>query len=410
MREPGRLYLLLAGADRFALAAFWLAATVRWTTELELTAFQLVLIGTLMEASVLVAEVPTGVIADVVSRKWSVVISQIGMGLALVVAGLGDTVGVLIASQIAWGVSWTFVSGADVAWLADELDDGGRVDRLILRAAGIRELGGIGGALAAIGVGSLVALDVVMVASGFLLVVIGLGLAVAMTERGFEPTRSAPFRSFVATLRAGASLTAGSSMLRMLVVASLTVGLGSEVLDRLDVRRMEDVGLPEGVDPVVLVGTMGLVGALASYLLLRWIESGAGSGSVDGWFPILATVAAGAIVVAAVVPVLVVVVVAFIVQRVCRRGLEPIETAWANRAAQSEVRATVLSFVGQATSLGEISGGVALGLLAEAAGLPSALLVSAALFLAAGVLGRTIVRRSVRDAPARAARPSPPPA
>ena len=42
---------------------------------------QMVLVGTVLELSVFLFEIPTGVVADVVSRKLSVVIGHAMMGL-----------------------------------------------------------------------------------------------------------------------------------------------------------------------------------------------------------------------------------------------------------------------------------------------------------------------------------------
>ena len=57
---------------RAALRAFWPLFFVRLVTDVQLSPLQLVLLGTVMELSILFAEVPTGIIADLYSRKWSV--------------------------------------------------------------------------------------------------------------------------------------------------------------------------------------------------------------------------------------------------------------------------------------------------------------------------------------------------
>ena len=53
----------------------------------------------------------------------------------------------------------------------------------------------------------------------------------------------------------------------------------------------------------------------------------------------------------------------------------------ANREASTGVRATVISFLGQAEALGQVAGGVGLGLLAQLVSVP------VALASAAGLLG-----------------------
>lgn len=386
LREPTRLFVGLGVADRLLLSVFWLGASVRWTTELGLGAFQLVLLGTVMEISVLVAEVPTGVVADVISRKWSIVTSQLVMGTAIVAAGLTDAFPLLVVSQVAWGVGWTFRSGADVAWVTDESEDTRGIERLIVRRARLQELGGVVGLGLGLGLGALTSLATVMVVSGTGLVAIGLLLAAAMTERGFSPTRERRWRSFVGTLADGGRVTRRSSSLRLLVGSTLAAGFGSEVVDRLDIRRMEDVGLPDQIDAVVLVGAMGVVTAITSFALMTYVERRLVAGRAGWWYSRIAVGAAVMIGLAATTSVLAIVVVAFVVQAALRSGLRPITTGWANRQATSEVRATVLSFVGQAEAGGEILGGIVLGAVAARTGLPTALVLAGLLHLVAAAL------------------------
>ena len=59
---------------------------------------------------------------------------------------------------------------------------------------------------------------------------------------------------------------------------------------------------------------------------------------------------------------------------------------WVNRRATSDVRATVQSFLAQAEYAGEITLGIALGVLAQASGIPVAMTGAAVLVAVAGVL------------------------
>jgi DHA3 family tetracycline resistance protein-like MFS transporter len=74
-----------------------------------------------MEAAAFVSEVPTGVVADTISRRRSVLIGHAGMAGALAMeASLANFPSILIA-QMLWGLSYTFTSGATEAWLSGEL-------------------------------------------------------------------------------------------------------------------------------------------------------------------------------------------------------------------------------------------------------------------------------------------------
>ena len=71
----------------------------------------------------------------------------------------------------------------------------------------------------------------------------------------------------------------------------------------------------------------------------------------------------------------------FIVRGIGWSVIPVVATIWVNRRTPSNVRATVQSFLGQAESVGEITGGVLLGVVAQWSMLPIALTGSAGLFL-----------------------------
>jgi len=80
---------------------------------LDLDPFHLVLLGTILEATYLLFEVPTGVIADTISRRLSIVIGLIGSGSAFVVLGFAHSFAMAAFSQFLWGVFATFQSVHD---------------------------------------------------------------------------------------------------------------------------------------------------------------------------------------------------------------------------------------------------------------------------------------------------------
>ena len=82
---------------------------------------QLVLTGTFMEIAYFLFEVPTGVVADSYSRRTSVIVAQVIMGISFVVTGLVTNVPLILAAAALMGFGWTFKSGAIDAWLADEV-------------------------------------------------------------------------------------------------------------------------------------------------------------------------------------------------------------------------------------------------------------------------------------------------
>ncbi|MEM8926033.1 MAG: MFS transporter [Actinomycetota bacterium] len=404
--DPARIYLWSGLLWFGAMRAFWIALVVRVAIALQLTSLQLVLLGTAMELALLVSEVPTGVLADRFSRKWSIVLGFVGVGVAQVLAGVAETFPLLVLTQVLWGVMYTFRSGADAAWITDELGGPEQVEALILRRARLQQVA----AVVAIAVGAAVArfttLSTAIVLTGLVLAVTGMVLALVMPERHGPRSRrtddegeredeatSAPAdgaqgeeQGMVATFTAGLAVVRRSTPLRLLVAATVIGGLGSEAIDRLDIRRLDDLGLSARVDEVVAVGVIAAVEALAGALILWWTRHRVAGATVPLAFAVMTGLAAGAVALLGLVAVLPVAALGLILQGGLRQAAMPLAEAWANAHAPSSVRATVHSFVGQADGIGQIVGGVALGLVAATTTVPTAMSVSVALMVVAALV------------------------
>ena len=79
-------YAYEAVASFLGVLAFTVTA-VYYVTEVGMRPLQLVLVGTFMEVSIFVFEVPTGVVADTYSRRLSIVIGTAVMGAAVILFG-----------------------------------------------------------------------------------------------------------------------------------------------------------------------------------------------------------------------------------------------------------------------------------------------------------------------------------
>ena len=124
---------------------YWLVTSLYLVVEADLSAFQLVFLGTAQGLTALLAEVPTGVMADTISRKRSVVIAHLVMGAGMLATGLVTAFPALVVTQMLWGLGWTFSSGADVAWLTDELDQTDRIAGVLTAGARWEQLGAASG-------------------------------------------------------------------------------------------------------------------------------------------------------------------------------------------------------------------------------------------------------------------------
>ena len=97
-----------------------MATPIYLIRDVGMSPFQLVLAGTALEVAYSLFEVPTGIVADLYSRRLSLVVGGVVMGLGMLVVGAVPSVYGVLGGMALWGAGWTFRSGAEDAWLADE--------------------------------------------------------------------------------------------------------------------------------------------------------------------------------------------------------------------------------------------------------------------------------------------------
>ena len=373
------------------MRGYFIVVSVWWVVDADLSPIQLVLLGTALEISVLVGEIPTGVVADTLSRKWSIVISQLIMGVGIIMSGLTTSFWPLVISQVLWGLGWTFTSGADIAWITDELRHAGRadeVDRVITATARWKQIGGIVGMVALGLLGWLAGVDAAIVTAGAVFIALGVAVAVIFPEHGFTRADGDHLATSIRIFRSGLALARRDRQILLVLAATLLLNSGAEAIDRLFFRHLVDLGLPSNPDPVVWITALTIVGSLAGVLALRFVEARIdGDGAPRRLYVMSVGLAVvGTAVMAAAPEVLSGLAGTFLTRGIAWAVIPVVAATWVNRRATSEVRATVQSFLGQAESIGEISGGIALGAVAETSGIPLAYTFAASLFFLAALL------------------------
>ncbi len=118
-----RVYLIQEGVTAFMFSMIFTASAIYQVTIVGLTPLQLVLVGTTLEVAAFIFEIPTGVVADVYSRRLSVIIGMFLISLGFVVEGSFPIFGFILAAQVLWGLGYTFTSGASQAWISDEIGE-----------------------------------------------------------------------------------------------------------------------------------------------------------------------------------------------------------------------------------------------------------------------------------------------
>ena len=401
MQQPKRayrVYLWLTGAEAFFSAMYFVVAAVFRVRVAHLNPLQLVLVGTVMELSIFVFQVPTGVVADVVSRRASIVAGFALMGAGLIIEPLFPRFGVILGAQALWGLGYTFTSGATEAWIAGEIGEGA-IGNAFMRGAQVLTIAGlIGSPLGALLAG--VRLNLGMLIAGLGIVAIALALIPLMPESGFRRTPDAERPSWgrmAATARAGFRLIRLRPALASILGVGLFFGLYSEAYDRLqDAHFLADLTFPPlgHLSYVVWFGIMDVGASLlalgATEIVRRRVDLGSHRGIGRTLVGLTAALSLGVIVFGLAGSFWLAVAAVWTIA-VMRRAISPLYDAWLAMHSDPVVRATVISMAGQVDAFGQIVGGPALGALGTLRGLRVALVAAGALLTPAiPLLARTL--------------------
>jgi MFS transporter, DHA3 family, tetracycline resistance protein len=364
----------------------WVVMSVYLVNELDLSPLQLVLMGTAMEAAVFLCEVPTGVVADTYSRRLSLIIGYLGMGVAWMLVGVFSAPWLIIALWGFWGVSYTFTSGAYEAWISDEVGVE-NVGRVFLRGSRIGYVGAVAGLIGQVAIG-IVSLRAGVIAGGAVTALCGVLCIFLMPETGFRRRPRAERGSALAELRttaaSGARFAWAAPVILLLVGVDFFMGMSSEAFDRLkEAHFLRDVGLPAvgDLDPVVWFGIFWLVGMILGFFgtawLLRRFERGGRKVVASSLFT-LTVMEMAAMLVFALTGATWIAIVALLGVFFARDLAGPLYTIWLNeQITDSSVRATVLSISGQANAIGQAGGGPVLGGIGNVWGIRAALAAGA---------------------------------
>ena len=372
---------------RSALArGYWLTTVLYLVVVADLKPFELVLIGTFQGITVVIAEVPAGVLADAVSRRLSLVIGHVAMGTGMAMAGLVTAFPLLVVSQCLWGLGWAFSSGADVAWLTDELDQPAIIDRVLVSQARWDLLGCPAGIVVLGALAWATTLSTAIVVSGVSMVLLGL-LVARWPETAFTPAEPGRrWRQSASILRRGVALARADRVVLAVIVATLLVNGGGEAYGRLLENRLVALGMPTRPDPVVWFAAVALVGFAFGAIVLRVVELRIECAGVAKRTYVLAcgVGVVGLLVFANAPNAGVAVAGSILVSGIALPVIRNAGVIWVNRRATSDVRATVHSLLSQAEHTGEIIFGATLAVLAGAASTTVALTASAILLACAG--------------------------
>ncbi len=373
---------------------------VLYVSDIGLSPLQLVLIGTVMEVTAFLFEIPTGVVADTYSRRTSLIVGWFLHGGSFALIAVAPNFETLLVASALSGLAFTFESGAYEAWITDEVG-ADVVGPIFMRGARASYAGAIVGILTAVGIAAAFGLRAAVLAGGLAALAIAVAGVLLMPETGFTRHRvegREGWRAVAGTAVDGGKLVRAQPLVALILAITFFAGMSTEALDRLwEAHFLRDIGLPElwSLDPVwwfavFRVGEM-LLGMAGTTLLLKRIQKFPAQ-SMARVLIVLTALQLGAILVFGFAGGLLVAIAGYWLYSLTRSLANPAYMTWLNQnITDSRVRATVISFSGQIDAVGQAGGGPVLGAIGNAWGIRAALAASAAVLAPAlGLYARAL--------------------
>jgi len=408
--KPEWVFYILHGTMSLSSTMF-VILSVYYVTIVKMDPLQLVLVGTVLEAAYFLSEIPTGVVADAYSRRLSVIIGIFILGISWVMEGSIPIFVAILAAEAVRAVGEAFLSGAVEAWLADEVGEK-NVGPILVRSGQINRIVNILGTLGSVALATW-KLNLPIILGGGLYLALGVFLVLFMSEHGFTPeprqARSS-WQIMSSTFRQGARQVRTSHILIAVLLISAVWGISSEGYDRLwEAHLLTNISFPSlgNLQPVVWFGVISISVNLLSLVVTeinrhrleltsqdpqrtaRWLMLLSGSTVIAG----LALAWSGNFLLAFGVLMLRGVVWSF---------YYPLYDAWLIQHIRPEVRATVISMMGQVNAIGQITGGPGVGAVGKLVSIRAALSISALLYLPVPLLHRWVLHHPADTSPAEA--------
>ncbi|HEX7133956.1 MAG TPA: hypothetical protein VF228_15375 [Iamia sp.] len=325
------------------------------------------------------------------------VAAQVVTGTGMALTGVVDGFVPLVVTQCLWGGGWALASGADVAWITDELDRSDEIDRVLVAQARHELVGTLLGLTAGGALAWATSREVAIVLAGIAMAFLAVSVARWPETPRPGPPVGARVGEAAAVVRRSIVLARGDRVILGVLVATALVNGGAEGFGRLRERTLLALGLP-AVAPIVWFTTLAVASAAAGALALRVVQAridgtdaarrsyvgAAGVGTVGLLVFALAPNGAGAA------------AGAILVTGLSQPLTRVAATVLVNRRTTSDVRATVHSMLSWSENAGELVFGLALAVVAARTTPTVALVISALLVGAAGLAVSRASRRSAR--------------
>ncbi len=381
-----KVYKLICFLFSFATTTVFTINILYQMQVAKLSPLQLVLVGTCLEATCFLFEIPTGVIADRFSRKLSIIIGFFLIGCGFILEGSIPVFIFIAMAQIIWGIGYTCISGALDAWVIDETGK----DTLFISGAKNSSIGQFLGILVSVALAQ-ITLNLPIVFGGIILIALSILLILFMTEKPYNKTmEKTEINYFVNIFGTIYKTIKTNHTLAILFIITLFFGLYSEGYDRLWGTLILKTKEFTDSNGIYIFGAIAAITAIIGFLTFNKIEAKAEKTNISIINNILIYICLVIIIGLCLMTFIkngYILVLLVIIINLSRSIIEPFETIWFNNLiTDSNNRATILSLKGQVGALGQIGSGPLMGIFSIFMPLRFIFILSAVIFSPAMLL------------------------
>lgn len=394
-KNPYQVYINTCFLAQFFFTFIFTMNLLYQVQIVKLTPIELVLVGTVLELTVFLFEIPTGVISDLKSRKLSIVMGYCLIGAGFLVEGLFPFFTAVMISQVIWGIGYTLTSGSQQAWIADEIGEE-RASSAFITGAKAGNLGQMIAIPLSIFTGYFM-INLPIVIGGLCMIGLSIYLILFMKEENFQPldkvNRTSTWANMKGNMKKIIVYSRANYLMRLLFLIALFVGFYSEGFDRLWISHFFEASNLTALSDqslVILVGGVQFVVVLLSFTVLHYLNRSYIHEQLKLIYVSLfigSCLILSSLIGFAFSTSIIGLIVFYILIQVTRQAMYPLEDIWLNKLIpDSSTRATFFSVKGQVDAIGQIGGGPVIGFIAsgftiKAAIVASALLLTPVLFL-----------------------------
>ena len=329
-------------------------------------------------------ELPTGAFADLYGRKKSLVLGYLLFSFAFYLYFISNSFVMFVLAEAIGAIAFTFISGAQEAWIVDEVKKSTSTKRIdlvfshghiISRFAGL--LSGLIGAY--IGV---LSLRIPMLLTAIMLFLTAVYVLFVVKERFIKPEKVQGItrvRSLIVTAKEGIKFASFHKVILMILITSFLTNFAFQAPNMYWSPRFNDLA----GNQIWIVGWiwagMSLSMMTGSYVIRYFINRDKSYTQIS----IIAILLIGVpLLLSALSNIFSIVLISFLLHEVGRGMHQPIQKGYLNSFLSHSHRATIFSFNSMIGNLGAGTGLLVLGLIAHTISIQFSWIVAAILVLA----------------------------